>query len=134
MTSEQREKVLALVKARLGINDGKQDALLLIYIDEIGQRILHYISRYKMPDALLFAWSGMVSDYVRTDQVYNSDILGDAAASNTAVTSISEGDTSISMGAKQGGTAAALAGISQDTIDSLLRGYKLDLHRWRRIT
>ena len=121
------------VKLRLNLQGNDQDALLDVYIDEIGQRILDYCNLREIPDEIIPVWAAIVADCVKVDQASSSDILGEGAAKADSGKSISEGDTSISFGTSQSATAAALSGISSELIDNLLRNYRLSLHRWRRV-
>ena len=133
MTAEQIAAVLGKVKALLRLEDNLSDGLLTIHIEEMGQRILDYCNLCKMPDGLILVWAKMAADLVKLEEAGNEGIFGEGAVSNSSVKSISEGDTSLSLGADSGSTAAAISGVKGSYVDTVLHNYLPSLHKWRRM-
>ena len=131
MTLQQQAKVLSKIKTRLQITTNDVDALIDEYIEEIGLRILHYTNLLEMPDGLLSVWSSMVIDLLRVNLANSRDIFGDSVLETGGISSISEGDVSVSYG--RGSTVADNigGGTSKTIIDEIVNNYANDLHRYR---
>jgi len=118
-------EVLATVKLRLGITDDSKDALIDSYVQEIGQRILHYTNMTDIPAELEHTWASMVVDALRIDQPNDEQI----AATVGGGESMKIGDTSVTSGGSGGG----LSNTSKSVIDQVVLNYRIDLNRYRRM-
>lgn len=114
--------VLSVVKLRLG--DDGQDELIKTYIDEIGQRILHYCNLTEMPDGLKLTWSSMTIDALRIEQPNLEGVEQTTAESE----SVTVGDTSTAPAKSAGLTNAA-----KSVIDQVVLNYRVDLNRYRKV-
>ena len=115
-------EVLATVKLRLGLDDS-HDALIDSYVQEIGQRILHYTNLTEIPAALEHTWVSMVIDALRIEQ---PNLPGIAETSGGE--SIKIGDTSVSPASGSG-----LTNASKSVIDRVVLNYRVDLNRYRKL-
>lgn len=117
-------EVLATVKLRLRLDDS-HDALIDSYVQEIGQRILHYTNMTDIPAELEHTWASMVVDALRIDQPNDEQI----AATVGGGESMKIGDTSVTSGGSGGG----LSNTSKSVIDQVVLNYRIDLNRYRRM-
>lgn len=117
--NEQEQKVLAIIKSRLGIDD--DDVLIGSYITEIGNRIKHYCQRNDIPESLNWVWASMVIDALRVDQPDKYGVADDGY-------SLKIGDTTTGPAKGDGVTAT-----NKKSIDDIVLNYKADLHRWRKL-
>lgn len=120
---------------KLRVPSAVDDALIAHYAEEIRRRILHYIHLADMPDALMSVWASMVVDLLIAHQAANPDVFGAGAdGAGVEAKKISEGDTSIELGAVAVKTTANTgAGTAQALLDSIVNNYAIDLHRYRRM-
>ena len=115
--------VLEIVKARLHLS-AEWDALVLSYVQEIGQRILHYCHLDLIPDTLQFIWAAMVIDAIRIDQPQE-----EAIKSTTDVrTETTIGDTSVNSVQNK-----EYSNTSKSVIDRVVLNYRVDLNRYRKL-
>jgi hypothetical protein len=113
--------VLTLVKARLQIKTTDHDWLISSYVEEIGQRVLHYCNLTEVPDGLKFVWSSMTIDVIKTELQSIPEV---AAVSGGAV-ELKVGDTTTK---EAPGKAAA-----KSAIDAVVLNYQVDLNRYRKL-
>lgn len=125
MMPASESNVLDVVKLRLGISDDSKDALIDSYVQEIGQRILHYCNLPEIPDGLAHTWASMVVDAVRVDLPQDERI----AATVGGGESVKIGDTSVTSGGSGGG----VSNTSKSVIDQVVLNYRIDLNRYRRM-
>lgn len=114
--------VLELVKQRLQLADGNMDALIDSYVQEIGQRILHYCNVEEVPDGLKFVWISMVIDVLRIEQSHLPEIEATLASPDVKI-----GDTSVSSG------KSGEASTGKSVIDAVVLNYRVDLNRYRKL-
>jgi hypothetical protein len=115
--------VLSVVKLRLGLDDS-HDALIDSYVQEIGQRIIHYTNLAEIPAELEHTWASMVIDALRIEQP-NLPGISETTGGGEQVT---VGDTS-SAPAKSSG----LTNDAKSVIDAVVLNYRVDLNRYRRM-
>ncbi|OAJ75828.1 DNA-packaging protein [Brevibacillus sp. SKDU10] len=113
-----------IVKERLRLSDDTLQPLIETYINEIGNRIMHYCGISDIPTALHFTWASMVIDALRVEQA----TVGEVAAATATSESIKIGDTSSSPGKSEGVTST-----SKGVIDSIVLNYRVDLNRYRKL-
>ncbi|MFX3631858.1 MAG: DNA-packaging protein [Candidatus Pristimantibacillus sp.] len=118
------EVITEMVKTRLSIQDGLTDFMIVSYVGEIEQRILHYCGITEVPEGLRFTWTSMTIDALRIEQAHVPDI-GETAG---GLVDVSIGDTSTSSGGGNG-----LTNTSKSVIDSVVLNYKIDLNRYRKL-
>ncbi|OPA76627.1 DNA-packaging protein [Paenibacillus selenitireducens] len=117
--------IWAIIKLRLGLKDDELQPLMETYIEEIGNRIMHYCSVSTVPPGLKLVWVSMTIDAVRIDQP-NIDEVADTAGRGET---IKIGDTSTSPSNASGG----LTNVSKSSIDAVVLNYRVDLNRYRRM-
>lgn len=115
--------VLAIVKLRLGLDDS-HDALIDSYVQEIGQRIMHYCNLTEVPRELELTLASMVIDALRIEQPN----LPGIAETTGAGEEISIGDTS-----SRPAQAPGLTSTAKSVIDAVVLNYRVDLNRYRRM-
>lgn len=113
-----------VVKLRLRLSNEDLQPLILSYIEEIEQRILHYCGISSVPDGLKFVWASMVIDAVRID-LPNVDEISDTVG---GAESVKVGDIQVSPGRGDG-----VSNTSKSTIDQVVLNYKIDLNRYRKL-
>jgi len=113
-----------IVMLRLGLSDDALKQLVETYIEEIGNRILHYCGVSSIPEGLKYTWASMVIDAARID-LPNVDEVASSVGSNE---SIKIGDTSVNQGQGSG-----LTNISKAVIDEVVLNYRVDLNRYRKL-
>lgn len=122
--TEKENRVLELVKLRLGLQDEALTPLISSYIPEVGWRIKNYCHISDVPEGLVFTWASMVIDVLKSE---HSTIKEIGKTIDQGGKNIKIGDTSISP-ASGGGPDAKSA------IDSVVLNYAVDLNRYRRMT
>lgn len=115
--------VLSLVKLRLGLTD-EWDALVDSFVQEIGQRILHYCNVTEIPVELESTWSSMVIDALRIEQPK----LPGIAETSGAGEEITVGDTS-----SKPAQGSGLTNTAKSAIDQVVLNYRIDLNRYRKL-
>ncbi len=110
---------LSRLKQLLGIDEGdtSKDVSLSFVISDVEEIIKNYCHIEEVPDGLLNTAYRMAID------LYRNEKPGQEEAATGAVSSISEGDTSISF--KQS--------VDDNFKDTLLKNYKFSLNRYRRV-
>ena len=110
---------LSRLKQLLGIDEGdtSKDVSLSFVISDVEEIIKNYCHIEEVPDGLLNTAYRMAID------LYRNEKPGQEEAATGAVSSISEGDTSISF--KQS--------VDDNFKDTLLKKYKFSLNRYRRV-
>jgi len=116
-------EVLAAIKLRLGLDDS-HDALIDFYVQEIGQRILHYTNLSEIPPGLEPVWVSMTIDALRIEQPN----LPGIAETNGPGEEIRVGDTSTAPA-----RPAGLTNTAKSVIDEVVLNYRVDLNRYRRL-
>lgn len=115
--------VLATVKLRLGLDDS-HDALIDSYVQEIGQRILHYTNLSEIPPELEHVWASIVIDALRIEQPN----LPGIAETTGGGEEIRVGDTSTAPA-----KTAGLTNTAKSVIDEVVLNYRVDLNRYRKL-
>ncbi len=115
--------VLKTVKLRLELDDS-HDELIDSYVQEIGQRILHYCNMAEIPTELEHTWASMVIDALRIEQPN----LPGIAETTGGGEEIRVGDTSTAPAHSAGMTNTAKAAI-----DEVVLNYRVDLNRYRKL-
>lgn len=82
---------LAKLKALLGIEDGSKDVILEFVITDVEETIKNYCHVDTVSDGLVNTGYRMAMD------LYRNENIGSETAAVGAVSSISEGDTSLSL-------------------------------------
>lgn len=121
--TEQENKVLNLVRARLRLQNEELNPLIESYIPEIGWRIKNYCQISSIPDGLLFVWASMVIDVLKAE---HSTIKEIGNTIDKGEKSIKIGDTSISPTKSSTSNPKAV-------IDGIVLNYAVDLNRYRRL-
>jgi len=116
-------EVLAAIKLRLGLDDS-HDALIDSYVQEIGQRILHYTNLAEIPAELEHVWVSMTIDTLRIEQ---SNLPGIAETTGGGE-SVTVGDTSTAPA-----RPAGLTNTAKSVIDEVVLNYRVDLNRYRKL-
>lgn len=114
-----------IAKLRLGLQDDNLRPLIETYIEEIGNRILHYCQIRTIPTALKITWASMVIDAVRVD-LPNIDEINDTVGGGQ---SVKIGDTSVSPASASTG----VSNTSKKSIDTVVLNYQVDLNRYRKL-
>lgn len=117
--------VLPIVIMRLRPPFNIPDDLMISYIEEIGQRILHYCHLTDVPDGLKFVWASMAIDALKIEQA------GDEAIHEATggALNVKVGDTQTSPA----NNSAGLTDTSKSVIDALVLNYAIDLNRYRKL-
>lgn len=116
-------EVLAAIKLRLGLDDS-HDALIDSYVQEIGQRILHYTNQSEVPPGLEPVWVSMTIDALRIERPN----LPGIAETTGGGEEIRVGDTSTAPA-----RPAGLTNTVKSAIDEVVLNYRVDLNRYRRL-
>lgn len=119
------EDIWPIVKLRLGLVDESLKPLIETYIEEIGNRILHYCSIKDVPEGLKFVWVSMVIDLIRLD-LPNIDEISDTVGGGEK---ISIGDTSVSPA----GASSGNSNLAKSVVDKVVTNYHIDLNRYRKL-
>ncbi len=104
------------LKKYLGIEDDTKDSILDFIISDVEEMIKNYCNVCDIPEGLLNTSYRMAIDLYRNENIGHEE-------SALCVSSISEGDTSISFGAN----------TADDFKGSLLKKYKSTLNRYRKV-
>lgn len=107
-------------------------------IEEIGQEILNYCYISEVPAQLYFVQANMARDLLLYEQELNRvpDAGGtDEAALSGKISSISEGDTSVSFGNKSAAelNRERLLGDHRKALDTLILNYRHQLQEFRKL-
>lgn len=121
--TEQENKVLNLVRARLRLQNEELNPLIESYIPELGWRIKNYCQISSIPEGLVFVWVSMVIDVLKAE---HSTIKEIGSAIDKGDKSIKIGDTSISP-------AKSSTSNPKSAIDVIVLNYAVDLNRYRRL-
>lgn len=108
-----------VLKGLLGIepSDSSQDAVISFMLENVEEIIRNHCNVTKIPDGLRYTAYRMAVDMYRNEQLGNAE-------SQKPVSSISEGDTSVSFSGSQ---------YEVSYTDSLLKKYEKQLNRFRRL-
>lgn len=109
---------IAKLKNLLGIVSDEKDTVLQFILDDVEETILNYCNIKEMPTGLLNTAYRMAMD------IYRNENVGSEESSAGDVTSIKEGDTTVSFGSISGGNVFA---------SSILKNYAVQLRRYRRL-
>jgi len=116
------EDVLRTVLLRMDLKETSK-ALVMSYVDEMGNRIKHYCNITAVPQQLEGVWASMVMDALRVEQA-SRDEIADTITDNE---SVKIGD--ISVGPARG---SEVSSSSKGIINSLVLNYSKDLNHYRR--
>ena len=116
-------KILTKMKNELQVTDDSLDIILKDLIEEIGYRILHFCRREDIPDALEYTWARMIVD------AYKKETNNSTQQEGTFVSSVAEGDTTVSYSQFSGTTAT-----TSSLLDEIVLNYKIDLMRYRKLS
>lgn len=100
----------------ISIQDTSRDDILQFTIDNIKEIILNYCNLYEMPTGLLNTAYRMAID------LYRNENLGGEENPLGSISSISEGDTTVSF-----------KGNDNEFKNSLLKNYKVQLNKYRKL-
>ncbi|MCD9026043.1 phage head-tail connector protein [Cohnella silvisoli] len=120
-------EIIVIVKAKMGLPGNEHDALIGLYVDEIGQRILNYCNLSEIPDGLKYTWVAMVSVALTKEQ---SSVLFPAPVVEEAF-EISIGDTSVKQ--VKNPAAQVLVRPSVAIIDAVVFDYQGELNSYRKL-
>lgn len=101
----------------ISVSDTSKDTVLMFLLANVEETILNYCNLKELPDGLLFAAYRMAVDLYRNEQIGSEE-------AGKSVSSISEGDTSVSFNGSS--YESGFAG-------SLLKRYDKQLTRYRRL-
>lgn len=107
---------LEILKSLLGIPDNSKDILLQLTISQTEETIKNYCNVEEVPEGLKNTAYRMAMDIYRNEQPGETE-------KPQAVKSVSIGDTSTSFGDT----------VSSDYVQSVLKDYKGQLNRYRRV-
>ncbi len=129
--------VLPIVSAKLK-NDAITEPERALAIEEIEQTILNYCHIDAVPETLRFTWANMAVDLLTYQHAANTPAAasgGGGSATAGAVSSIKEGDTTVSFGGKSPETADRDRALNthQAKLDSLVMDYMAQLQKHRRV-
>ncbi len=113
-----------IIKRRLKLQDDSLKEIVMDYIEEIENRILHYCGISSVPDGLKFTWASMTMDVLRVELSSVDEIAETADIGET----VKIGDTSVSPA---GGKS--VTNMSKSVIDEVVLNYKIDLNRYRKL-
>ncbi|AQZ46041.1 DNA-packaging protein [Paenibacillus larvae] len=119
----QEHDILKSIKLRLGLSD-EFDALVLSYVKEIGERILHYCNIKDIPATLQEVWTSMVIDVLRIEQPK----LPGIEETNGEAENIKIGDTSVSPA-----NSSSITNTSKKVMESIVTNYRVDLNPYRKM-
>ncbi len=129
--------ILPLVRTKF-ISDAVTEADRLIAVEEIEQTILNYCHITEIPPALKFTWANMAVDLLTYQHAANTPAAtsgGDGAETAGAVSSIKEGDTTVSFGGKSSNAADRDRALDthKATLDNLVMDYTAQLQKYRKV-
>ncbi|MFV0401681.1 MAG: hypothetical protein ACK5LX_13845 [Oscillospiraceae bacterium] len=107
-------------------------------VAEVAQKVLTFCNIAEAPAALNFVIANMARDLLLYEKAVNTpadDGSGGEAAFSGKVSSISEGDTSVSFGNKTGAETDRdrVLGDDRDRLDQLVLNYREDLIAFRKV-
>jgi hypothetical protein len=109
----------------------------LAAIDEAGQAILNYCHIREIPPGLKYTLANMAVDLLRYEQAANNPVDSAAGGNDIAgaVSSVTEGDTTVKFGGKSPGAADRDRALDSHkaVLDGLLMDYKAQLQAFRRV-
>lgn len=124
-------EVDALIKLKmlLGITGEDKDVLLQFALDDTKTTILNYCNLSFIPKGLETVWLKMAIEFYKSSGASTGSINVGASASGK-VSSISEGDTSVSFDTSNstGSTSAQTS-----TTDGLINNYIVQLNQFRKV-
>jgi hypothetical protein len=126
MAANQTE-VVAIVKVKMELTESDNDALIDLYVDEIGQRILNYCNLPDIPDGLKYTWASMVAMALTAEQ---SSVLYPPVEVVEAF-EIKLGDTTVKQ--IKNPSSATVSRPSVVVIDSVIFDYQGELNSYRKL-
>jgi len=113
-------------------------------VDEVKYAICNYCNIERIPEQLKYVWAAMTVDYYRWSQAITSipqnsdDDSGKSFSASGPVSSIQEGDTTVSFssGLASAGVATADSSVAHSmsmVLDEVVLNYTNQLNRFRRI-
>ena len=121
--------ILSRLKTLLGITGEDKDTLLQFALDDTKMIILNYCNLTFIPKGLETVWLKMAIEFYKSSGASTGSINVGASASGK-VSSISEGDTSVSFDTSNstGSTSAQTS-----TTDGLINNYIVQLNQFRKV-
>lgn len=121
--------ILSRLKTLLGITGEDKDTLLQFALDDTKMIILNYCNLTFIPKGLETVWLKMAIEFYKSSGASTGSINVGASASGK-VSSISEGDTSVSFDTSNstGSTSA-----QNSTTDGLINNYIVQLNQFRKV-
>ena len=121
--------ILSRLKALLGITGEDKDMLLQFALDDTKMMILNYCNLSYIPKGLEIVWLKMTIEFYNSSGLSMGNINVGANASGK-VSSISEGDTSVSFDtSNSNGSSSA----QTSTTDGLINNYIIQLNQYRKV-
>ena len=108
---------LAKLKALLGIEDGSENVILEFVIADVEETIKNYCHVEEMPGGLVNTGYRMAID------LYRNENIGSYTGATGSVSSITEGDTSVSFRQY----------VDDHFKDTVLKNYQSSLNRYRKV-
>lgn len=108
--------MLEKLKVLMGMEGEETDSLLSMALDTAREMICNYCHVEEVPEGLYMAQIRMAAE------VYRNELSGEAGGDG--VSSVSLGDMTVALGDKT---------VSQNYQESLMKNYKAQLNRYRRL-
>lgn len=109
------------------------------YVEEVGVAITNYCNTTSVVDALKFTWVNMVVDYLRwvlrISKSNETTSSPGSSATETLLTSLKEGDTTLGFSADTSGRASKEESAHEvaSSLDQVVMNYADSLNRFRRL-
>lgn len=121
------EKVLAIIKRRLKIDEDTLDPEFKDYINQVGNKIKAYCNIRTIPEALIYVWASMVIDFLRIDMP-NADFIK-GVTDSSATSSFTIGKFSKS----NGGGSSGVTNSNKATLNDIVLDYRTELNEYTRL-
>ena len=110
---------IAILKNLLGIVSDEKDTILQFILDDVEKTILNYCNIDELPEGLVSTAYRMAMD------IYRNENIGSEEGSSSDITSIKEGDITVSFGSNSNNVVFA---------NSILKNYIVQLRKYRRLS
>ena len=121
--------ILQKLKMLLGVTGEDKDTLLQFALDDTKMIILNYCNLTYVPKGLETVWLKMALEFYNSSGASNGSISVGANASGN-ISSISEGDTSVSFDTSSSGGSTS---SQTSTTDGLINNYIVQLNQFRKV-
>lgn len=121
--------ILSRLKTLLGITGEDKDTLLQFALDDTKMIILNYCNLTFIPKGLETVWLKMAIEFYKSSGASTGSINVGASASGK-VSSISEGDTSVSFDTSN---STGSTSSQTSTTDGLINNYIVQLNQFRKV-